>query len=178
MDDFRTALKKSSEIFVEHFQDHVAEVLKGEFEIVEGVTNNRMANILDQLAGIDIWYFNTKYGVRGIANRIQYNANYKTFTIRKNRDSGTKTEFEKRTFAIKNEFLYPVLTLQGYFDTANEKILSYAITYTKDILDMINLDLYSIRKTGFKQIGQAEFYVVSWRDMKALDKKIYVYNGD
>lgn len=144
--------------------------------MVEGVTKYKMAKTLDQLAGIDLWYFNS-LGVRGIANRIQFgDKNWKTFTIRKNRESKAKTEYEKRSNAIKKEWLYPVLTIQGYFNEQTNKILGFAIAKTKDVLWMIDNGHCTTRKTGKSQIGQAEFYVVKWEEMRCRNLDIYVWD--
>ncbi len=179
MDNFATALKKSSINFENYFKEAVLVVLGGEFEVVEGVTKYQMAKTLDMLAGIDLWHFNTKHGIRGVANRIQDGKNWRTFTVRKNRDYGintkkksVKTEYEKRKSAIEGDFLYPILTLQGYLSYEN-KVLGFAIAKTKDIIAMIDSGYYKINRTGPLQDGQAEFYIVSWDDMKAAGHKIY-----
>ena len=176
MDNFKTSLKKSSFAFEKYFKKAVLEVFKGDFEVVEGVTSYKMAETLDQLAGIDLWYFNTTRGIRGVANRIQFQTHcWATFTVRKTRASGAKTEYEKRKYAIENDWLYPVLTLQGYID--GSKILGFAIAKTEDIIWMIDNGYSRIQKTGKSQIGQAEFYVVSWEDMKKQNKNIYIHKA-
>jgi len=175
LDDWKTQLKKSSVVFNEHFKDAITKTFKGDFEVVEGVTKYKMAETLDQLAGIDLWYFNTTRGVRGVANRIQFgDKNWQTFTIRKSRESGAKTEYEKRRYAIDNDWLYPVLTVQGYYDDKKKKSLGFAVAKTEDILWMIDNDFAYIQKTGRDQIGQAEFYVVKWADMERENMKIYI----
>jgi sporulation protein YlmC with PRC-barrel domain len=171
-DDFPVALKKSSINFDKYFKKLIIGFLNGDFEPVEGVTKYKMAAILDKYSGIDLWHFDTRFGVRGVANRIQYNINYKTFTIRNKRESGVKTEYEKRNFAIKNNYLYPTLTFQGYIK--DNEVLSFAIAYTKDIIDVINNGHCNTKCTGKEQKGQAEFYVVPWNLMQKLGYKIYI----
>ena len=172
MDNFRTALKKSSIAFENHFRDPLLKILRGNFEVVEGVTEDEMARTLDMLAGIDVWHFDKRFGVRGVASRIQYGKSWDTFTVRKSRESGALTEYEKRTYAIKNEFLYPVLTFQGYI--SNDVPLSFALTKTKDIFWMIDNGYSRLKKTGKSQIGQAEFYVVDWQRMVDNKKRIEI----
>ena len=174
MDNFKTSLKKSSVAFEKYFKEAVLKVFKGDFEVVEGVTKYKMAQTLDQLAGIDLWYFNTNVGVRGVANRIQFqNKCWRTFTVRKSRASGAKTEYEKRKHAIEKDWLYPILTLQGYI--LADKPLCFAIAITEDIIWMIDNDYCKIKSTGKDQIGQAEFYIVKWADMQKLEKNIYIW---
>jgi len=175
LDNWVTQLKKSSVAFNDHFKTAVIEVFKGDFEVVEGVTKYAMAKTLDQLAGIDLWYFNTTLGVRGVANRIQFgNKNWKTFTVRKDRESGAKTEYEKRKKAIENEWLYPIMTIQGYFNETTKKVLGWAGAKTKDIIWMIDNGHCYEQHTGKDQIGQATFFVVDWDDMKQQNKNIYI----
>lgn len=177
--DFATQLKRSSTAFNDYFKDAVLEIFKGDFEVVEGVTKYKMAETLDQLAGIDLWYFSTNRGVRGVANRIQFQSKcWGTFTIRKSRASGARTEYDKRKFAIENDWLYPVLTMQGYINLQN-KPLCFAIAKTEDIIWMIDNDLCSVNRTGKHQKGEAEFYVVRWDEMKKQGLSIYIHRpGD
>jgi len=177
LDNFKVSLKKSSLAFEKHFKKAVLEVFKGEIEIVEGITKDKMALTLDRLAGIDLWYFNTKMGVRGVANRIQFGGKcWATFTVRKSRASGAKTECEKRKYAMENGWLYPILTLQGYLD--GDRVLGFAIAKTEDIMWMIDKGHSKVRKTGKAQVGQAEFYVVTWANMQEHNKNIYIHRRE
>lgn len=178
MNDFKTCLKKSSTTFNEYFKSLVLTRLSGDFEIVEGVTKYKMAKTLDCLAGIDLWHFNS-WGVRGLANRIQFgDTNWRTFTIRKSRESGAKTEYEKRRYAIDNELLYPVLTLQGYFNEKQNRVIGFAIAKTRDILEMIDNEKCLVRSTGQSQIGKADFYVVPWDYMRNEKYNLFIYPDD
>ncbi|NHZ84874.1 MAG: hypothetical protein GWP19_03225 [Planctomycetia bacterium] len=175
MDNFETQLKRSSITFDTYFKNAVLEIFKGEFEIVEGITESKMAQNLDQLAGIDLWFLNTNRGIRGVANRIQFQEkNWRTFTVRKSRESGVKTEYEKRKYAIEHDWLYPDITLQGYINKKNE-VLGFAIAKTKDIIYMIDNGLCHENKTGKDQIGQAEFYIIDWDKMKKQGFPITIY---
>ena len=175
MDKFKTSLKKSSNAFEKFFKEPLLEIFHGDTRVVEGVMTDEMSQILDRMAGIDLWFFNENYGVRGIASRVQFISPnvkpYRTFTVRKNRDSGTKTEYEKRKYAIENEWLYPVFTFQGYISDAP---LCFAVAKTVDILWMIEHGFYSVKHTGKSQKGQASFYVVKWDDMQKQNKNIVI----
>jgi len=171
--DFTGALSKSMQQFEDILQSELKQILKGDLKVVEGITIKPMAKMLDTLAGIDIWYINKSNGMRGIASRIQTGPNYKTFTVRKKRESGAKTEYEKRKIAIEKGYLYPYLTVQAYV-TDDNKLLSFAIAKTKDIIDAIDAGLWHKNHTGPDQIGQAEFYVVNWQDMKNAGYEIII----
>jgi hypothetical protein len=174
--DFTASLSRSMIQFKEILQDELQQLLKGEFEVVEGITIEHFAKLLDTLSGIDAWHIDKMKGIRGIALRIQTSdINYHTFTIRKKRNSGTKTEYEKRKYAIENGFLYPYFTVQAYVDK-NNRLKAYAIAKTEDIITMIDLGFYKCNKTGKSQIGQSEFFIVDWKDMKEKNFKIYIHN--
>lgn len=111
--------------------------------------------------GVDFIYTDLKNKKWFFGSRIQWDKDYGTFTIRHERETGAKTEFEKRS-KNKNENHY---TFQGYFDTVNEKIMSFAIAKTDDIIFMIDNQYAEKKRTGKKQIGQAEFWVVTWNSM-------------
>ena len=108
-DDFKLAMRKSVD-FQKLIKPTLERALQGGLITVEGNTIDETAKLLDTLAGIDLWFVNKERGMRGIASRIQYSKNWRTFTIRLERDTGTKTEYEKRKYAIDNNYLYPVIT--------------------------------------------------------------------
>lgn len=161
-DNFTITFQKSLD-YQKIIKPLLEKVLKGELITVEGETLNETAKLLDTLAGIDLWFANKEKGMRGIASRIQYGKNWRTFTIRLERDSGAKTEYEKRKYAIDNDYLYPVITYQAYLCEDGKM----AIAMTKDIIDYIDKGLAYIRHTKDDQQGQASFYVVDWDDFKA-----------
>lgn len=175
--DFKKSLSRSMQQFEDVLQDEIKDILKGDLKVVEGITIEEMAKLLDTLAGIDVWYINKLNGMRGIASRIQTGVNYRTFTIRNKRQSGVKTEYEKRKIAIEKGYLYPYLTIQAYV-TDNNDLLSFAIAKTEDIIDAIDNGLCYKNSTGPEQIGQAEFYVVSWSDMKNAGYEIIIRDNE
>ncbi|HEY1136542.1 MAG TPA: hypothetical protein VGE64_03535 [Xanthomonadaceae bacterium] len=110
----------------------------GSITPVEGVTNAGFSNELDQLAGIDAWQImGNKLGVRGIASRVQYGADYANFTIRYGRSSGIETEYAKRLYAIRHPdlgLLMPHLTIQAFLDESGERLLSVAVMKTSELI--------------------------------------------
>lgn len=145
--------------------------------IVEGVTVEELADNLDKLAGIDVFHIDKLRGMRGIASRIQpSNKNWHTFTIRHKRQSGARTEYEKRKYAIENNYLYPYLTLQAY-TTKDNILIAYALARTRDIIEMIDKGYYKTNETGKYQCGQASFFVVDWYEMKEKGCKIFIYES-
>lgn len=160
---FEQALNDSINDYQQHIKPVLEQLLGGSLISVEGDTLSETADLLDRLAGIDLWWVNEQHGMRGIASRIQPGRNWRTFTIRKERESGVKTEYEKRKHAIDNEFLYPAITYQAY---VGEHGVSIGIVHTKALIDCIENGVCSERRTGDAQHGQATFYVVAWEDLK------------
>lgn len=160
---FKQCLSDSISDYQQHIRPVLEKLLDGRLISVEGDTLNQTAELLDTLAGIDLWWVNEQHGMRGIASRIQPGRNWRTFTIRKERDSGTKTEYEKRKHAIDNEFLYPAITYQAY---VGEHGVSIGIVHTKSLIDSIERGICYEQKTGAAQRGQATFFVVAWDDLK------------
>lgn len=149
------------------------------------VENNKQCDFnyyLDCNAGIDIWYCSDSKYIVGIASRIQkYKKNkygrvveYKTFTIRKKRESGVKTEYEKRKDAMAFGYIYPKYTVQAYLSEDKDTIKAFAIAKTRDILEYISKNDKLTNNTGADQIGQAEFYVIDWYKFKESNFDIFI----
>lgn len=173
MSNFREDLKNSV-IVMKQIEPIICRLLKCDnLKTVEGV-DNEVCKILDLSCGIDYLEIRDKTGQpRGIANRVQWVTGnpYNTFTIRKSRESGATTEFEKRKTSIKDGGLYPHLTMHTYVESGTNKLLSLGIARTTDIMNYI--DNYSPKeRMSVDEKGKAWFYCCSWDDM--LDKGYYV----
>ena len=168
MNDFRTDMHNSIEILRKATPVimQLLNITNGKIIDVEN-QDNEACNHLDMHCGIDyLAYFKTNDWTRGIAWRAQpAEKPYNTFTIRKSRDTGTTTEFEKRKSAIENNALYPHYVVQAYYNS-NKELTSIGISTTKDVIDCIEKGYYRTLHTHADKIGQAEFYVVSWDDLK------------
>lgn len=107
------------------------------------LAGGELAEIFDKYAGIDaihVW----RDKVRGVAVRVQWGVNYRTFTIRYKRQSGVATEYAKRLAAIRgnNGAMYPYLTIQAYADKRDGgRLLSYAVVATQDLYRYIEKHL-------------------------------------
>lgn len=143
---------------------------------------------LDTCCGIDMIMVNDSNGVsHGVGCRVQYDKNqlikYKTFTIRKARESGAKTEFEKLNDAINENGLYPTYFLHIYADNeSNMNINRMAIARTVDIINYIKRERPAPIHTRMDQNGQAWFYPVDWwefmkkgYEIKTSPEIIYLY---
>lgn len=152
---------------------HNMEFLKGFFvcdEIYSAETSdNEVLRKVDVLSGVDL-IVERKGHLFGVASRVQFGINYQTFTIRKQRQSGTKTELEKRIEAIKLGAIYPKWTLQMYCDEGND-VLGLAVCLTSDLYDYVN-------NGGFTTTRHSDnkFICIEWRDL--ADKyKLKTFNN-
>jgi len=127
------------------------------------VTEYELAKAFDNYSCIDYWYIESDRGIRGLGSRNQYDTEYCSFTIRKKRDSGARTEYEKLTNAIKNGWIFPYWFCQSYVDS--EHLMNAASCKTEDLIRYVQngkeKEDYYIRRCD-----NAEFYVVWWRDFR------------
>ena len=142
-------------------------LIKGKIHTIEAQDNNVLI-LLDTLSGID-YIRENENGLQGIAARVQWGNNWNTFTIRKERHTGNKTEYQKRMEQIENGYFYPFFTLQAYFNNRVEnRLLSIAVIKTKELYNFIN-------KHPEKVITRKSdnfFYIVKWIDVLSLTKAI------
>ena len=151
----------------------------GEIKAVEG-KDEEICKILDLTCGTDYFQVYSDKGlVLGVGSRFQSIKSgckpFNTFTIRKERESGNITEFEKRKYAIKHQGIYPFFTMHGYYDETTREILSLAIAKTVDIWDCIEKGYCKEKHTGQNQIGQAVFYCIDWIEFKRKGYKLLKY---
>lgn len=135
----------------------------GEIKPVEVIRDNEIARDLDVLAGIDIWQTITGIGCRGIASRVQFGSTaWDTFTIRYSRESGAKTEYQKRLEAINSSrgIIYPYLMCHAYI-SMDDQLLSCGLARTVDIFDAIPHDAIRTKTTS-----NASFIPVSFSSVK------------
>lgn len=115
-------------------QKNCPELRGGRIRAVEGKDNDLSAD-LDMRAGIDA-YQQWDRAMRGIACRVQWWRNYRSFTVRVSRPNGSETEYQKRLTVIKRRdegFLYPYWTIQAYIDQPGGKLLSVAVAKTAEL---------------------------------------------
>lgn len=154
----------------------------GEIHPVEG-DDNKICQILDQTCGMDyLQVYKDRNLTWGIASRIQtYNPASKpfnSFTVRKARESGAATEYEKRRDAIARGGIYPYLTMQAYVNEDTGEIDSLAIARTVDIMDFVDSGKASERHTKADKIGQAAFFVAYWDDLEKSGYKVLRYDAN
>lgn len=166
-------------MYVESARPVIKQLLQGgELMAVEG-SDDEVCKMLDLTCGTDYFQVYSDTGlVWGIASRMQEaDRPWNTFTVRKERASGVKTEYEKRADAIKRGGVYPFLTMQGYINRHTGELMSLAIARTIDIMAFIESGLATVRRTGADQKGQATFFVVDWEKLKKAGYRVKVYTA-
>jgi hypothetical protein len=161
-------------IFDKLLKPKLVDLLGGDVENIENNKKDKMSMAFDRYAGIDAWLIKGDEGIRGIASRIQFgNTNWRSFTIRKERETGHITEFEKRKYAIEHNWIYPYWIIQAFISKDKQKILGFAVAKMQDIIEIINRDLCYERKSGDDQIGKTSFYVIDWDIIKNNNYFLY-----
>lgn len=153
------------------FKRHVEPILKSHWRDCEIFSAEQQQDpilkILDESAGID-YLVSRKDSLQsyGLASRIQRaGMNYRTFTVRSKRDSGTPTEYEKRRKAIHGGWLYPTMTQQTYLTADGERLYAMALILTVDLFTYLEKRVAKTNHTNATQHGQAEFFIVRWEDL-------------
>lgn len=140
---------------------------------VEG-KDDTVSRILDTACGIDYLLCSpTAPNVYGVASRVQYGKNYRTFTVRKERDTGIETEYGKRTKSITNGSISPYYTMQAY--VKDGQIIGLAIVKTNDLMEYIERGFADEAKTREDKTGQAKFFVCGWDDMRKAGYSVKEY---
>lgn len=136
------------------------EYLEGKLDPIEGSIGSRDLDI-DRQSGVDYWWVQAGSGRTAMSSRVQADNGhrefpYNTFTIRRSRTSGTKTEYQKLIEAREHRRLYPALTVQGYVtDKYNGELVSFGLAYTDKLLDFIEKNPTAINRTD-----NADFYII------------------
>lgn len=158
---FEQDLKKSIEN-MKKIKPYVEELLNCKILQVEGI-NEEVAKVVDRATGIDYLCL-YKYGVVGLASRIQEGNNWATFTVRAERYNGTVTEFEKRTKALEDGYMMPLYTMQAYI---TDKEISIGVCKTEELYKYVKSGRCERRSTS-----NADFYVVRWGEIQTIQKTI------
>ena len=162
--------------YVEKARPIIQNLLPGwTISVVEGNDDNEICALLDMNCGIDYLLHRSSL-VFGLASRVQYGKNWRTFTIRQMRETAVKTEYEKRKSAIAVGGIVPKYDMQMYVDRDKEEILGLAIAKTADIIEFIERGYAEEKFTGINQVGRAKFYVCDWDRMKDLGYKVLEYD--
>ena len=167
--NYNGAMSWSARQFLKHLKPRLEQFLEGsQIFHTEADPNAGLARAFDTVASIDAWIVQPNLGMCGLASRIQQvdinqHKPYNTWTIRLERESGVRTEYDKLCYARKHGFLYPYWSAQAYIHKYDDdRLLSFAVGKTTAILDAIARGDSWVKTTGSDQYGQAAFHCVNW----------------
>ena len=167
-------MDKTAIIFNRFLKPRLAELLGGKIENIEGSTKDDMVKAFDRFAGIDAWLIKSDEGIRGIASRIQLgDKNWRSFTIRKERETGHSTEYDKRKYSMTNNWIYPFWIVQAFVSKDGQNLLGFGLAKMCDIIEAIDKGLCYERQSGSDQVGKATFYVCNWDTLKTNNYFFY-----
>ena len=121
-----------------------------------------LAAALDMRAGIDGFIDDGENQLYAYASRIQFGQNYATFTIRRSRPTGARTEFNKLVHARQVQAMMPTFHVQTFVD-ADGQNATVAIVETLELLRYV----YKHRDQWRKTDGGETFYVAPFDDVAA-----------
>lgn len=135
------------------------------------IPDNEINKFLDRDSGFD-YFREDQYGLQGIASRVQFDDWFNSFTIRLERNSGSRTEFEKRNYSIEHGYMYPEFTLQAYFNNRTDlNLISIAIIKTVDLFNHYKLFPHDFITQAS---NNATFFSINWKYLKNLRIKVYI----
>lgn len=180
MDDWQESMRKSAAvvqqaqpIFQKMFNDRDLRIMQVEKK------EDEVCQHLDATCGIDYLTIRSSGLTHGVSWRCQWvdsGKAYNSFTVRKTRESGAPTEYEKRKNAIERKAVYPYYAAQAFVDKNTNEIISLGLSTTEEILRYIETEKdVKIQHTKKDQNGQAEFWVIYWTDMETFNYKIITY---
>lgn len=110
-------------------------------KLVENETvRTPVSQTLDMAAGIDWFTQDPGGGLVSISSRIQWECNWRSFTIRESRESGAVTELAKRREAIRKSTLCPDWWVHAYIfgrEETNPELGSVGVIRTEDLFKWV-----------------------------------------
>ena len=159
----------------------IKKAVGGSLISVEGDGSN-IARQIDISSGIDA-FIKSEQGIKSVASRVQRcsaSKPWNTFTIRAARNTGAKTEWEKRCNSIQNnDSIYPMMTMQAYVSDPNDSFASAAIIRTDHLYQYAIAELERLKT---KRTSNAVFYIVEWSKLmnwivlKNIRSSMYIFN--
>ena len=164
--------KQDADKSIRGFEKFVKPVLQARFGAKKILPTERHENELeteiDRNAGIDGVIVDSDGWTFGYSSRVQFGTNYVSFSIRRSRPSGAKTEFDKLNNPQQIKPSYHVQT----FVKDDEKSAAVAIVETTDLLRYIykHPDQWRPNKDG------ETFFYIPWRELE--NARLYSVHAD
>jgi hypothetical protein len=130
---------------------------------MEASRDKELRTLFDTSSGIDAWQVIDGAGMYGIASRVQPSGrDWSTFTVRKSRHSGAKTEWAKLREAISSSDgrVYPKWFVQAYTSKCGSRLISCAAVLTQQLVAYI--EDHCCEQLNTRETGNAVFWVLEW----------------
>ena len=148
------------------FEKFTAPALKAAFDAKKIYSteqhDNALETVLDTMSAVDGLFIGGDGWTYAFASRLQFAVNYKTFTIRRTRPSGMKTEFEKLS-ASPPLAMKPAFHVQAYI-TEDETRAVVAIVETWRLIKYVGEHQEQWRATDDGE----SFYFAPWRELDGV----------
>ena len=150
------------------FQLHVWPALSlhiggGRVVSMEASADKELRTLFDLSSGIDAWQAIDGCGMYGIASRVQPSGHdWSTFTVRKSRHSGAKTEWAKLREAVFSDDsrVYPKWFVQAYTSKDGSRLISCAAVKTAELVS--HIDWFCQDEHDTRDTNNATFWIVGW----------------
>lgn len=171
--DFEAVVLPQIKVWLPDCRYYSFETLKDKADPV----SREIFTLMDDKCGADGMFYHTTYqSVKFVGIRVQRkNVDYSTFTIRSERGTGTKTEYQKRVESIQRGELIPHFTIQAYLSFSGQ-LMSVGLCYTQDLFNYLaNGGVYTSRYV--REFGGSWFKAVKWSDFRAAKYNIWEYHA-
>lgn len=166
---------RDKQFTIENFAKFVSPILKRVFETDKVVDSeslsDNLSRCLDKEFCVD-GYFERDGAFEFFSSRIQ-NGDYRTFTIRKNRDSGKIAEYERLCRQFREGRIYPRWAIQAYVSGDSATV---AIVETRHLLNFIREKKAGIKRTREDKHGQAEFFIIAWSALQRENIPVQIFD--
>lgn len=147
---------------------------------IEGDKTDSFKLFTDIVCGVDYYIIRDDNVSYTLATRTQVikpgQSPYNTFTVRHSRNNGAKTEYAKYSKAIREDGVYPSRLLQIYYEERTDRILSFALARTRDVVKYIDDGLSYVSKIpGHGMDGQNSFYVIDWKALQNRGCLVHIW---
>ena len=169
--DFKKAREKFKRLTCRFLEQHFGfkKILSTE-EVSES-----LKGLLDKHSCVDACGFTKNDDLVFLASRVievvPYGDNYDCFSLRNKRVSGKGTELQKLARKIQLDLPRPTYHVQTFVNEKDD-VLTVAITRTKELVEFIMAREPKIKKAN----DGTEFWLASWKDLRAAGIKVGVYS--
>lgn len=157
-------MRRSQSAFIMHVWPAIAPHIGGGRAVsMEASHDKELRTLFDVSSGIDAWQVVDGGGLYGIASRVQPSGHdWSTFTVRKSRKSGAKTEWAKLREAVfgGDGRVYPKWFVQAYTSRDGSQLIACAVVKTAELVS--HIEWFCQEEHDTRETMNATFWMVGW----------------